>query len=109
MPYKLVKNRPVEPSQRERAISDFLAKGLEAYCLKAIQEKRNQGNSATQEISFRARDLVIQTNGETSEDAHKRLIDALDKLSGTSVDKTESRSAAADVEGYEFDGTLPSC
>ena len=68
-----------------KGLATIFDKDLLIFCISQMIAKKNKGEPLLQNVSLYASDLLIWTNRETSGDAYRRLIEAFERLRGTTI------------------------
>ncbi len=68
-----------------RGLATIHDKDVLIYCISQLMAALNAGRTITRKLQFKAYDLLVATNRETSGDGYKRLRDALERLAGTRI------------------------
>ena len=78
------------------------------YCISQLMAGINQGGNPSRKVQFKAHDLLVTTNRQTSGEGYKLLSKALDRLKGTNI-KTNIKTNGKEVingfgiiDGYEI-------
>jgi plasmid replication initiation protein len=66
-------------------LATIFDKDLLIYCISQMIAKKNQGQPLAQTVHLHAHDLLVWTNRETSGNAYRRLIEAFERLRGTTI------------------------
>jgi plasmid replication initiation protein len=78
-------NVKIEITPSVKGLATIFDKDVLIYCISQMIAKKNRGESLAQTVHLRAHDLLVWTNRETSGDAYKRLVDAFERLRGTTI------------------------
>lgn len=78
-------NVKIEISPSVKGLATIFDKDVLIYCISQMIAKKNRGEPLAQTVHLQAYDLLAWTNRETSGDAYKRLIDAFERLRGTTI------------------------
>jgi plasmid replication initiation protein len=68
-----------------KGLATIFDKDLLIFCISQMISKQNRGEPLSQNVRLHAYDLLIWTNRETSGDAYRRLIEAFERLRGTTI------------------------
>lgn len=68
-----------------KGLATIFDKDLLIYCISQLIAKKNQGKPVSQNVQLHAHELLVWTNRETSGDAYRRLIEAFERLRGTTI------------------------
>ena len=83
-------------------------KDILIYCISQLMAGINQGENPSRKVRFKAYDLLITTNRQTSGEGYKALRKAFDRLRGTSIttniktDKKEIISGFGIIDSYDI-------
>ena len=78
-------NVKIEITPSVKGLATIFDKDVLIYCISQMIAKKNRGESLSQTVHLQAFDLLVWTNRETSGDAYKRLVDAFERLRGTTI------------------------
>lgn len=78
-------NTKIKITPSVKGLATIFDKDVLIYCISQMIAKRNRGEPLAQTVHLQAYDLLVWTNRETSGDAYKRLVDAFERLRGTSI------------------------
>jgi len=70
------------------------------YCISQLMAGMNKGESPSRKIRFKAHDLLVSTNRETSGDGYKRLKQAFERLSGTRIQTNIKTNDEEIIKGF---------
>jgi plasmid replication initiation protein len=68
-----------------RGLATIFDKDILIYCISQLMAKKNAGEPLAQTLHLNAHDVLVWTNRETSGDAYRRLIEAFERLRGTTI------------------------
>lgn len=68
-----------------KGLATIFDKDVLIYCISQMIAKKNRGERLDQTVHLHAHDLLVWTNRETSGDAYRRLVEAFERLRGTSI------------------------
>ena len=68
-----------------KGLATIFDKDVLIYCISQMIAKKNRNEPLAQTVHLQAYDLLVWTNRETSGDAYKRLVDAFERLRGTTI------------------------
>jgi plasmid replication initiation protein len=66
-------------------LATIFDKDLLIYCISQMIAKKNRGLPLSQTVHLHAHELLVWTNRETSGNAYRRLIEAFERLRGTTI------------------------
>ena len=73
----------ITPSMK--GLATIFDKDLLIYCISQLIAKKNLNKPISQDIHLQAHDLLVWSNRETSGDAYRRLLEAFERLRGTTI------------------------
>jgi plasmid replication initiation protein len=79
------RNVKIEITPSVKGLATIFDKDLLIYCISQMVAKKNQGLPLSQNVNLHAHDLLIWTNRETSGNAYRRMIEAFERLRGTTI------------------------
>ena len=79
-----------------KGLATIFDKDLLIYCVSQLMAKKNKGEPLSQTLQLQARELLVWTNRETSGDGYRRLLEAFERLRGTTI-VTNIRADGAEV------------
>jgi len=83
-----------------RGLATIFDKDILIYCISQLMAKKNAGEPLAQTLHLNAHDVLVWTNRETSGDAYRRLIEAFERLRGTTI--TTNIKTNGEPEGQVF-------
>jgi len=83
-----------------RGLATIFDKDILIYCISQLMAKKNAGEPLAQTLHLNAHDVLVWTNRETSGDAYRRLIEAFERLRGTTI--TTNIKTNGEAEGQVF-------
>lgn len=86
----------VEIAPSVRGLATIHDKDILIYCISQLMAKMNRGEKPHRELFLTAHDLLVSTNRETSGDGYRRLVEALERLSGTRI-KTNIKTGSEEI------------
>lgn len=86
----------IEVTPSMKGLATIFDKDLLIYCISQLIAKKNQGQPMSQTLHLHAHDLLVWTNRETSGDAYRRMIEAFERLRGTTI-VTNIRAGGTEV------------
>lgn len=75
-------------------------KDILIYCISQLMAGINRGDTPSRKIRFKAHDLLVTTNRQTSGEGYKLLRKAFDRLRGTSITTNIKTDKKEIVEGF---------
>ena len=94
------KNVKIEITPSVKGLATIFDKDLLIYCISQMIAKKNQGLPLSQTVHLQAHDLLVWTNRETSGSAYGRLIEAFERLRGTTIKTNIKTGAEETTEGF---------
>jgi len=83
-----------------RGLATIFDKDILIYCISQLMAKKNAGEPLAQTLHLNAHDVLVWTNRETSGDAYRRLLEAFERLRGTTI--TTNIKTNGEAEGQVF-------
>ncbi|SHN93638.1 RepA [Bathymodiolus heckerae thiotrophic gill symbiont] len=77
-------------------------KDILIYCISQLMAGLNQGETPSRKIRFKAHDLLVTTNRQTSGQGYKLLRQAFDRLHGTSITTNIKTNGQEVIEGFHI-------
>lgn len=78
-------NVKIQITPSVKGLATIFDKDVLIYCISQLIAKKNRGEPLAQTVQLQGYDLLVWTNRETSGDAYKRLVDAFERLRGTTI------------------------
>ena len=75
----------IEITPSVKGLATLHDKDILIYCISQLMAAVNIGRPISRVLQFKAHDLLVATNRETSGDGYKRLREAFDRLAGTRI------------------------
>ncbi|NOR70846.1 MAG: RepB family plasmid replication initiator protein [Methylomarinum sp.] len=75
-------------------------KDILIYCISQLMAGINQGESPSRKVRFKAHDLLVTTNRQTSGEGYKLLRKAFERLSGTRIQTNIKTNKQEIIEGF---------
>lgn len=79
------RNVKIQITPSVKGLATIFDKDLLIYCISQLIAKKNQGLPLSQTVQLHAHDLLVWTNRETGGYAYIRLIEAFERLRGTTI------------------------
>ncbi len=78
-------NTKIQITPSVKGLATIFDKDVLIYCISQMIAKKNRGEPLAQTVQLQAYDLLVWTNRDTSGDAYKRLVEAFERLRGTTI------------------------
>ena len=75
----------IEITPSVKGLATLHDKDILIYCISQLMAAMNRGRPISRVLQFKAHDLLVATNRETSGDGYKRLREAFERLAGTRI------------------------